>query len=253
MKLSQLFLMLIIGCSACTSYQYAVVSSDLPGKPNQSIRFENDSLTIDYEFTGSEGQVQITVFNKLTTPLYIDWSKSALIVNKKRISYWNNDAVLNASVAGSTLNWNPDLSTSLSSVNGTIANKEAVSFIPPQSFVMEAPVRLQSKHFQIPAEASPTRKTINALTVKSYSFDKDSSPLSFRSFITISDSESFQNPRYFDHSFWVSEIIRTGAAPHNFPAQKDQFYIGKPTGVGAFLTVAAAAGLTIIFYQQATE
>ncbi|HNC30155.1 MAG TPA: hypothetical protein PKX08_09130, partial [Cyclobacteriaceae bacterium] len=84
MKLS-LITALCIVCTGCSTYQYVTVSSPL--KTQNEFIAENDTVKISYDFSGEQGPVKISIYNKLSTPLYVDWSKSALIIGDMRKSY----------------------------------------------------------------------------------------------------------------------------------------------------------------------
>jgi hypothetical protein len=92
-------------CSSCSIYQYNTLSSDI-GEP---FIFENDTVRVRYSF--GDGNVNLEIFNKAARPLYVDWSRSSLIIDGDPAPY---------------LNVTP------------------VSFIPPVSGLNNSPTRLPS-------------------------------------------------------------------------------------------------------------
>ena len=253
MKSICLLVLIALICTGCLKYQYATINSPLKHDNSTSFIFENDTLKLSYDFSGVNGPVKISVYNKLNTPLYVDWSKSALIIGDHRISYWSKKSIIQANVNSSEVNWTKHISTSSGTVDGTITRDEALSFIPPKSSVTESQITLQNRLFKVPTPTKLNRKKVNYISVKSYSYNRETSPLVFRSFLTLSVTEKFESPQYFDDSFWVSEIFQTVTSPQQFIRTDDQFYISKPTGVGAFLGVATVTGLIVLVAAETDE
>lgn len=70
--------------SSCSSYYYSVLeSNDAVGEKNDDKDFviENDSVCISYCFYGEDAPISITVYNKMDEPLFVDWQRSALILD----------------------------------------------------------------------------------------------------------------------------------------------------------------------------
>jgi len=246
MKVAFWILSISVCCSGCVKYQYATIRSDLQTHPDQELSVENDSLKVTYNFKGLNGPLRISVYNKLDIPLYIDWSKSSFIIGDQRVSYWSPNATINAYINTSEIKWTNSIASSHGTITGTISQKEPLSFIPPKSFVTQAPAQLRREFFIVPMSTKKNRKKVNNLIVKSYSYDAQSSPLTFRVFLALSRSEAFAEPIYLDHKFWVSEVIQTMAKPDLFPENGNQFYLNKGTGFGTFVGLAAITGLVIV-------
>ncbi|MBK7651138.1 MAG: hypothetical protein IPJ20_10995 [Flammeovirgaceae bacterium] len=79
--------------------------------------------------------VQIKVINKLNTPFYVDWSKSALIFDGLTFAYWKDESTINATISGYDIAWSDRVSTNSGSIQGSIFRNEKVSFIPPNSSI----------------------------------------------------------------------------------------------------------------------
>ena len=245
MKSTYLFI-LFISCTSCLKYQYATISSSFKKENSTEFLIENDTLRLTYDFSGEDGPVKILVYNKLSTPIYINWSKSALIMGDRRISYWSKNLIINATVNNLESGVARYIIASNGTVNGTITYDENLSFIPPKSSVTENQVTLRNQFFKIPSSSKPSRKVVNNVSLKTSHYTRENSPLIFRSFLTLSVTENFESPIYFDDTFWVSEIIQTIASPEQHIRRNDQFYISKATGAGVFVGVIALAGLTLL-------
>jgi hypothetical protein len=220
----------VIGLSGCKQYQYVMVNSNVDRGEVKEFIIENDSITVKYSFSGFNCPVHITIKNNLSKPIFVDWSKSAVIINGKRYPYWADEATLSAYVQSSQVQWYPDYSSSTGSVSGSIYKNERVSFIPPQSFMTYTPIRLRSYYFNLPGKEMGKEVNIYALTGVSkglrFDFDKENSPLKFRSFLTLSTEEDVKNPFYLDTEFWTTEVVETGLNPAYIPVKRaDQFYI----------------------------
>jgi len=79
-------ILILATCSSCSVYQYNVLSSDMKGADNKPFVVTNDTLEIRYSF--SDGSTHINIFNKSTKPLYLDWSRSAMIADGNSYPYW---------------------------------------------------------------------------------------------------------------------------------------------------------------------
>lgn len=242
---------IIILLSGCSSYQHVLLTSNIPQDNNKRFVVSNDTLAVKYAFAGQNCPVNIVIENKQDKPLYIDWSKSAVIVNGQRFSYWADEASINALVTTSGVRWSKEFSYSEGYVSGKISKSEKVSFIPPHSYIAVTPIWLKSNTFPLSKEMNPSR--INVYTaegaVKSnrYTFDIDNSPMAFRSFLSVSFTEDFVSPIYLDHTFWASEIIETSVSPIRLQHQRfDQFYLESASNTSAGVGAAVVVGTVLL-------
>lgn len=221
-------LLLVIFCTSCVTYQYATVESSLKKDDSNLLVVETDTVTITYDFRGEDGPIRILIFNKLNSPLYVDWSRSALIVENVRRSYQTNQSTLEGSTNGTDIRVSRNYATQNMDFKGVITSRKSMSFIPPKSLANEHQLNLSPGLFTpaTPGSRYNTKK-VKGSNVKSYYYDETSSPLRFRSFLTISFKEDMSDPIYFDHSFWISEVAETEISPSQFSEQGNQFYIVK--------------------------
>jgi hypothetical protein len=254
MKYYPLLVLVCVWCTGCSTYQYATVSSSLSNQNSEAFTAENDSVKIVYAFSGQDGPVEISIYNKLQIPLYVDWSQSALIVDNNRKSYVNKNSTINAELNGTETRW-MNSTTQNGTLKGTITSHEVSGFIPPQAWARESQLTLKSDFFKFPNQTTGKEmKRVSGVIVKSVSYSREHSPFSFRSYITISTQADFSAPLHFDHEFWVSEITQTQSAPRNFPIQANRFYIKKTDNTGAYILVGAAGVAAVVFVVvQGTE
>jgi hypothetical protein len=85
------------------------------------------------------------------------------------------------------------------------------------------------------------------VSVKKATFTEAKSPFRFRSYITYMVGEPGSKPLTYEHSFYVSEILSTGAGPEymlmNTANRGNQYYTSKMTRGGQ---IGAVAGLGAI-------
>jgi hypothetical protein len=232
--------------SSCSTFQYVSVDSELSKNELNQFVYENDTLRIKYWFSGQNCPMQIEVFNKLNQPLQVDWKKSALISDEIRFAYWKDESVLNASSYGQEIQWINHFSTASSLTEGTLTRNEQISFIPPLSLISISPLLVKTQLFILPQPLDSQKIILNDYGLKGweYFYTPETSPLQFRSFLTISIGENSKNPIYIDHNFWISDILQTTAPPNSILNKKDvnRFYL-KRLGAGpATLGITAVAG-----------
>ncbi|WP_205513121.1 hypothetical protein [Longitalea arenae] len=238
--------------ASCFTYQYATLSSNEMGKNDKNeFIYENDSFRLVYNFHGAHAPVNITIENKLAVPVYVDWLRSAMIVNNKTVSYAPNEMKISGSYHGGSYNLG---NRSGYEVNGGHIHANAtlppsVDFMPPKTFLTKSPLVINTKTIDsLPDTAFHRFKYVPvegmSVTVKRATFTETSSPLRFRSFLTIMVGEPGAKPQSIEHSFYVSEIMNTGTGPAtmmlNGERRGNQFYSSK-TNPGAGVAVGAVA------------
>lgn len=236
--------------SGCTSYQLVSVKGNLAQSKNQELVFENDSLKVTYSFNGMACPVKIRIFNKLQQPIFVDWSKSAAVVNDLKISYWEDVASFSGVTDGSSVKISKYLELNSSDVNGTVKRKEKISFIPPQSGILNNPTYLRATFFEINQsivrEKVVYQTTAGPATFLKINFKENETPLSFRSFLTLSVKDDFSEPIYLAHNFWVSDIIKSNVNPESLLNKPlNQFYLQKATGFGTLMGCTFITGLLV--------
>lgn len=238
-KFSCLLLVTTVLLGACSSYQYVSITSSLETGDNKEYVLENDTVVIKYAFSGYNCPVNIQITNKLSTPIYVDWSKSAIILSGVKYGYYTEDAEIRASSSSSEIRWSDTYSSSSSSISGTISKNERISFIPPNSRISKTPMYLRSVSFNLPPREKANRVNVynfnGVFKGYKYSYLKNDSPLNFRSFLTLSIEETFSKPIFFDDEFWVDEIIDTRVDPNSTIREGNKFYLKKTSNAGTTL------------------
>lgn len=90
------FIVILFACSSCQVYHYNILRSSTSGLADEPFTFEKDSIAVSYSFDG--GLIDLTIHNKSSKPLFVDWSKSAIIDNGISNSFWLDDPISGPSV-----------------------------------------------------------------------------------------------------------------------------------------------------------
>lgn len=204
--------------SSCTSYQYVTVSGNLPQGESNDFYVENDSVLVWFSFDGYHGPVTLEINNKLSKPVYIDWSKSSLIIN------------------GESYNYTP--------VN-------VVDVIPPHAYISRTPASLALLPYDLPGKEHATKLKLmsgeRSYNAQRYDFEPDRTPLAFRCFFSLATDEAFTDPFFIDTDFWVSDITTTTQAdPSAFQRLGNQFYLSQPTNAGVVLSGVGTVSLLLL-------
>ena len=269
------FTVLVLCCfviTSCSRYQLNVISSTNGTKNQQTgdFEFENDSVKIAYSFYGPDAPVTVNVQNKLDKPLYIDWQRSALVIDGNAISYAGDKVAVNGSVDAQTDSYhfnnskafsNPSYTTG--SINATASLPKTTTFLPPHSQSSNTSVRLTKGFLNIPDSAFHKvrmvytyQDTVDLKKIKAANFTGESSPLKFKSYLTLyilNGNEA--KPATFEHTFFVSRSLTTTMNPRElreFNQKRGDYFINSKatgyakamTGVGVAAVVGASAAIS---------
>jgi hypothetical protein len=248
---SGLLPMILIGCS---TYQYAVVDTNIRTDDRGQIVAENDSVRVTYKFAGMNGPAVVELYNKLNIPLYVNWQRSSVIIDDRSISRASEVSTLNATAVGTQVQWpnytptDTQVSSSYHSIDGSLAHTPHVAFVPPRAFIESAPITLTSGFLLVDHKSADIEHE-NGMQVKYKTFDNDDSPFRFRSFITLSYTPDFAKPMIFDQEFWVDEVALTQLKPSemtHYKGRQDVFHASKPNGIGFFGGSVAMVALVVL-------
>lgn len=229
--------------SSCTStYFYSTLETtnyDVEKVENGDFLYENDSLWIAHCFKGEDAPIQITVFNKLNVPLYVDWNKSALILNDVAHSYITGDTQIISTTESTTYNYHWGVSDTRSTTQGTMITPKNVSMIPPKTMVTQSTLRLAAQFDEI-AKNKYTKGKLGTkdgmvVNIDRIKFEKNDTPVRFGSYVSVYTKP--EDLRGYRMDFYVTHLIKTKATPNNLPNDMadrgDTFYQQKrPNNTG---------------------
>jgi hypothetical protein len=221
---------------SCSKYQYfTLASNDAPKNQKQQFLGENDTCRITYNFNGQHGPISVSIYNKLSKPLQIDWKRSALIIGDSSASFFEPQVIFNGEVERNRYAINQDFS-------GTVTQPESIDFIPPQSGITKQSKYIRSKFVKTVGWRQKMR--MGGQTIKVSNFTKENSPVAFRIYLTlVSDNNSFN----IEHSFYAARLTEAKTRPGQFGMNDgSNFFIKERTGFGQISTVIFSAGLAVL-------
>ena len=241
--------------SSCTKYQCASISpvDDMQRNEKNEFVLENDTVRIIYSFTDNGGAPLIYIFNKTTTGLHIDWSKSFSIVGEHPISFYSSTIRITGELK------KPDYSDNSLQLNATMPVAAALQFIPPQTSITRLGEKLTNGRFFNSREYSFEKEKIRSVglskNIRRTKFGRADTPLEFRIYLTFSaEDKSRERPLIIDKSFFVSGLIQTRADIDDlFPKQRNRNMIRmqKSTMTGGILTGVGVIGLLALLAGSA--
>ena len=208
-------LIIIVFCG-CSRYQYIGVDSKLYQNEKKEFVNETDTVILKYTFAGENLPVTISIYNKLQQPVYIDLTRSTVVMNNIQLQ----DVFYREGQNG---------------------------FIAPLSYLTLIGNPIVNQLIDVNTLDTSTKKPMETSTGTIFTYDEKTTPLYFRSILAISPNEDYSNPTFFDYSFWVSSVLQTMDGPGTITYNpSNQFYIRKNTGFGKFLGWTTLSALVII-------
>lgn len=252
MKRLLLVVLVVVGMVSCKStYFFSALNTTggyMEKSENGDFLMDGDSLWISYSFRGKDAPVQITVFNKMSKPLYVDWAQSALVLNGVAYYYSGN------------LSPTEDISEYLNeggrgSLSVPVIDRDSEGFITkikPNRHVNFSTLRLNVSFEGMKNKLFKTRlmgdKDGKSVKVKNAEFSVENTPLLFSSYLTTYTTKD--KPLVYQQDFYISNLIKTkNISPANLPGDMenrgDMFYVEKPANtsfIEGLLGVALGVG-----------
>jgi hypothetical protein len=209
------FLLLAVGC---TPYHfYTIKSYDIPPE-TQALVVDSDTLQIVYAVSRGANGMVINIQNKSESPIFVDWSQSAVILDSKITVY-----PFDITGTAQTMSGNPMGNT---------------RFIPPRSTLQSTPIALRARIYTVEEMDRSFKKQIikttqgESKTIRYTHYTPENSPIHFRSYLTFYSEKMPKTPMRIEHSFWASELL-TCSDVHIFdklkPKQKQPFDTNRNT------------------------
>ncbi|MBS2097439.1 hypothetical protein [Carboxylicivirga linearis] len=233
----------VISFSSCTSYQIITLESTLNKPSSDGFIYEDDTVSVLYTFNGANAPLDVNIYNKLNTPLYINWNQSSVIINGQSFPLNPTQSKVNIEYSEVSTEYIYNSYTQ-GSGDGTIYHSDRSGFIPPQSNITIQGMNIWNS-FLSPNDAISENKVIkaNGSKITEYTYDLQSSPLDFRCYLTYSDCPE-ETWKSLDHQFWIESYYK--CIDCKLPTTGNTFYLSKTTGAGTAVGAAALIGLTVI-------
>lgn len=190
---------------SCRTNIYTVSSPNVPQSNNQFV-YENDTLRVSYNFWSRKGYMNFTVYNKLSTPIFIDWKLSGFIDSGIKYNYYDD---ISNTVSNQVLYKNTGLGSS------STIKAERIAVITPHSAITRTgyPMIKDMYHYNLhkfkKTKVEDGNKKITAFV--SPEIKHEQSDWSYRNFLVYSSNENISSPNQVDNEFFISQItvIRT--------------------------------------------
>lgn len=216
----------------------------------------NDSILIVYNFFGEDAPMKIEIINRSSGPVYVDWQRSALVVNDLTVNYRGETILMNGNVQANIAAGDYS-GIAAGSFDGTATMHKDASFVPPHAKDIHVPVKLKGFPFDAVSKnryqkTKFVKKNGAIINVNTVTFDRAETPLFLRSYLTVYAGDK---PQVFEQSFYLTELIKTHVSPANFEdnrsARGDFFYVQDIRGgtasrvLGVVVLNAAAAAIEV--------
>ena len=249
---------LLFSCSKYTYLDKNETVSPVTQNKKGFFTFENDTLKIVYSFWENGGVIAFSIYNKLSIPLYVNWKKSSLVLNSRKLDYWKDERITNTIAKGRSATaavsaYNP-VGTLVTLTGGDNVQliaaateiPEMITFIAPESYIFKQRFNLVSETKSIHpkwTDGTIPHPRKGSIKCKYVEFDYQHSPINFRNFFTISTSENFSTESYISHQFYVTKAIKIKTKK----AVKDEYVKNRGWGKTYFYYNPS------YFYLQVTE
>lgn len=180
---------------------------------------KGDSIDLIYSFSGENAPITVGINNLKTTPIYIDWRKSGLIVDDNTITFREPINVFASYGDTSSTNYGRYLNDPI-----------GISTIKSGSRKNTQILELTNFNFQqIPKDQFVTNK--NRSKNKYISYREDNSPIYLETFVTVYEkSNDLNNFFIFETNFYMSQLEKVETKSANNPLENtdlrgDLFYV----------------------------
>ncbi len=215
---------IILTMESCQIYHllYKINTDSSLKVEKKYIVYENDTLSITYNFWAEKGVLSFAIFNKTDKPLYLDWKKSSYILNLQKLNFWEDETSVKISSISNSYLYNGYRNPVLpyqyvgqtnSTSSGLETRPERISFIAPKSFISNSKyillndrINFQDKIIIRKHDAIKYRAK-DSITIYQKKYNELNSPLNFKVFLTFSTKENFDDSEFYvTNKFYLSEI-----------------------------------------------
>ncbi|PCH66244.1 MAG: hypothetical protein COC01_08585 [Bacteroidetes bacterium] len=192
----------IISC-AQDIYQIQELSSSNVQSDGKSFVYQDDVVSVSYDFWGDNGIAHMTIYNKSSNSIIVDWGFSHFVDDGLSRDYYNYITRVVATAAATTSKYLGQTSNTSHIVSSKkITAPKRYIHIPPKAFI--------GKQFEI--------GTLNAYYTCDYPFnistlsdegiqlDWNTSNKRFRNYITYYTDDLMKNKKIIDNDFYVGKV-----------------------------------------------
>lgn len=215
---------LLSSCSTRSYFQICKVSSDIPSSQSGSYEYKNSDCDVTYNFWSNGGSVCFVITNNTDEILYVDLTKSFLVVNGFAYDYYLNRttstsaAIVTSNSTGTSATaqgyWNyfgKKVPGSISAISASSVSSQKsysifyeekpIDAIPPHTSKIFSEYTVMSNRFKdCDLYESPSKNDQISM-----SFNRSTSPVSFTNSICYRVGNNNAD-QFIENSFYVSEV-----------------------------------------------
>lgn len=175
---------------------------------NNKIIFEDKNCLVTYNLWAEGGNIGFNIYNKTTSDLTVDLTKTFFVLNDVAFEYFQNRTFSKSSNSGTIINpyrypnhwnYNPAITGTTSFGISTSYIEKPILRIPSKTLINVSEYNvINTRYIHCDLLKYPSRKKIKTLY-----FDKNNSPFIFYNLITYSTSTDTLR---LENKFYVSEI-----------------------------------------------
>ncbi len=225
------YLFLLLGfllLNSCSTYYCSTMNTRDPYTiKNDYGEFvvEGDSLDVIYNFYGHNAPITVGVVNKMSKPLYVDWTKSGIMIDDASTSYIELPRVSKGD------------DSQLTDFTYFLNNSDNLSYVKPYSRLNKQILELTNFNFHKINDSLYNNWNTEADSwgenkkYKTIRYAEADSPIYLRTFLTVyEDSRRIEDAFYYENAFYMSELIKIkGSSPESLAAFRygrgDFFYV----------------------------
>lgn len=236
-------LFLTLAFSACTTFQFTSLNSNLLNLDSNYFLYQDDTLEVKYSFAGQNCPLHLTIFNKTDETIFINWNESAVIINGNSLPINPLSSLLSGTTSSYSLANNYE--TSNGTLSGVIQHSDQTGFIPPKASISIDSYNLSNGFINTLATDS-TRKVYDEgalANVTKHFFNKENSPLKINCFLTYSNNKKTEKNQ-INSEFWCASVYKTNYKSSS--NRGDQYYVSRSSVAGSIIGTVAVVGITIV-------
>lgn len=209
-------LLLFVACTPQNYYQLVETKSNNLKVEKEIITYENEDLSISYNFWGNRGNGSFVIYNKTKNEIFVDLKRSHLILNGFAYTYYQNRVFTSPKVSFFSPASDDEISEKRTiklpgvspksvpeqAVDITTFQEERIICIPPESaqaifgFDLMKDVYRDCSLFRFPK----SKEIVSSV------FTLENSPIKFENYITYDYSEDFNSVKVVRNKFWATKI-----------------------------------------------
>lgn len=187
--------------TACNPVAYQVIETrpaQLPVKEGKPV-YEDKEVEVSYDFWNGSQQITFEFYNKTNQALYLDLTRTHLIVNAQSFDYYSDGQDVSSGSAG-----NPNSGTgykkSRQAAKTVFPGMKKVVEVPPLSLVSISGVQIIRDRILDCELQTVTNQPVSKI------YSPDNSPLIFRNYITYGNTPDVSKTKVLDNTFFAETI-----------------------------------------------